>query len=155
MVAGFNGASSGAPYTLQIAVDPPAPPPQCTMTLPFAPGAAVSEQAPGSGARKTLILVNKQRMDRLYGSSAVTPLMNDLATLAARPDVRGLIVPVETNNATNAAYTAWDADSCNVQRANTVAAAIKHLADRAASDLRSLRCAVDRRRGHDRFRPHR
>ncbi len=27
------------------------------------------------------------------------------------------------------AYAAWDANSCNVQRANTVAAAIKHLAE--------------------------
>ncbi len=71
----------------------------------------------------TLILVNRQQMERLYGD--VARLMDKLDALAEHPDVQGLVVQVESNPAVADAYRNRGENFNDRNRANVVAEAIK------------------------------
>lgn len=140
-VSGFNGASSPQPYALRSAVTPgpePAACPATNLTL-GAPGAA---PAAPTGNEQTLILVNEQRMAALYGSDATAAMMTKLDTLAARDDVRGLVVPVDSDPTVRNAYAAWDASPCSPDAANGVVSAINGLVDTLRPDTPQLRDVV-------------
>ena len=140
-VSGFNGASSPEPYALRVQ-ETPGPQelscPAVNLTLP-APG-----QAPGtpSASTQTLILVNQQRMAALYGANDTATMMSGLATLAARPDVQGLVVPVDSDASVRAAYAAWDQSPCSPDQANAVVSEINALVDTIRPNTPNLRHVV-------------
>jgi len=78
---------------------------------------------------RTLILVNRQKLEVLYGASEATQVMDKLNALAAHDNVNGLVVQVENDAIVAAAYSAWDADPTSTAKANAVAESIKALID--------------------------
>jgi PKD repeat protein len=78
---------------------------------------------------RTLILVNRQKLETLYGASEAAQVMDKLDALAAHVSVQGVVVQVEDDAIVAAAYAAWDADPTSTARANAVAEAIKALVD--------------------------
>src|SRR5262249_1704028 len=71
----------------------------------------------------TLILVNQSRMGAQYGADA-SRYLDDLATFAARPEVKGVVYPIDSDPAVITALTAWDASSCDVSAEDQAVAAI-------------------------------
>ncbi|MGB9378213.1 MAG: hypothetical protein WCB04_11940, partial [Mycobacteriales bacterium] len=146
-VSGYNGAASASPYSLLVTVTPPDAPPTCA-TQSVSGGTGGSAPASVPATTQTLILTNQKRLGGLYGTSAASGVMSKLSTLAARTDVKGVVVPVESDPAVNAAYTAWDGDPCSPAAANAVAAAINAYVDRLRTtnnltDLRNIVIAGD------------
>lgn len=87
--------------------------------------------------RKTLILVNPQRLAEFYPSQAdrVPELMDKLDELASRPVVSGTVVSLDSIPEVSAAYAAWDTHwpdnpevdhAASTTYANVVTDAIKH-----------------------------
>ncbi len=70
----------------------------------------------------TLILTNQERLAALYGAAQAGAVMQKLNELAAATN--GLVLRVEEDPATAAAYDAWLAEPTGFQRANAVADAI-------------------------------
>ncbi len=132
VVSGYNGSNDKAqPYSLLVSVDPPAAPTSCA--APSFPsqgqgtaGTSVSGLPAGT---ETVILTDKKRLSDLYGSAAATNVMTKLQTLAARTDVKGVVISVEANPAVQTAYNAWDAASCSPAKANQVVTAINAYID--------------------------
>ena len=148
VVSGYNGSSdTSQPYALLVSVDPPATPLACAApAFPFAsqnttPGTAVSSLPAGT---ETVILTDKKRLGDLYGSTAATNVMAKLQTLAARTDVKGVVVSVEANAAVQQAYNAWDApsSSCSPGKANAVVKAINAYLDTIRGTSTSLKHLV-------------
>ncbi len=145
VVSGYNGSNSTtAPYSLLVSVTPPPGAPSCaTPSFPSAGqgarGATVSSLPAGT---ETVILTNKKRLGDLYGSAAATGVMAKLGTLAARTDVNGVVVPVDGNSAVQAAFDAWDADSCSPARANAVVTAINAYVDSLRGSAPNLKYLV-------------
>ncbi|HXF60024.1 MAG TPA: hypothetical protein VNK95_00325, partial [Caldilineaceae bacterium] len=81
---------------------------------------------PQPSEAKTLILVNRARVETLYGAPAAASLMEKLFALAADPAVLGLVLQVETDPAVAAAYAAWTASLADNDKANDVVAAIRN-----------------------------
>ncbi len=79
--------------------------------------------------RRTLILVNRQKLETLYSASEAISVTDKLNALAAHEDVEGLVVQVEDDAAVADAYAAWDADPTSTAKANAVTAAIKDVVD--------------------------
>ncbi len=76
---------------------------------------------------RTLILVNKQKLAALYSSPEADQVLTKLNALAAHPNVKGLVVPVENDPAVAAAYAARGSDYSNKNKANAVVEAIKQV----------------------------
>lgn len=85
----------------------------------------------GQADVRTLILVNRWKLEVLYSSSEAdqVQVMGKLSALAAHDSVKGLVVQVENDSAVAAAYAAWDAELTSTIKANAVAGAIKVLID--------------------------
>jgi uncharacterized delta-60 repeat protein len=145
VVSGYNGSSdSSQPYSLLVSVDPPATPLSCA--APSFPsqgqgtaGALVSSLPTGT---ETVILTDKKRLGDIYGATAATSVMTKLQTLAARTDVKGVVIPVEANPQVQQAYNAWDASSCSPGRANEVVKAINGYLDSLRGTSTSLKYVV-------------
>lgn len=73
---------------------------------------------------RTLILLNKQRMDTAYPGETAA-MVEDLKALADDATVQGIIVPVENTAAVSETYDAWDDNACLPEFANGVARAIR------------------------------
>ena len=71
--------------------------------------------------------MNRERLGDTFGPTAADDVITALETLAARPDVNGVVIPVEGDASVAAAYTAWDANPCASDRANKVVSAITRL----------------------------
>jgi len=128
-VVGHNGVYSPSPYTLKAEVLPPAPIPSCSRDLPAGTPGTVYQPFSNSDTQ-TLIVINKQRIEQLYGSGAADDLVAKLQEFADHATVKGLVLPVETYTTTvAAAYDSWDQDVCDPEAANEVAGAIKNLAN--------------------------
>ncbi len=146
VVSGYNGSfDTTTAYTLLVAVTPPETPPACaTQAFPFAgqgtTGAAVTAPLPSS--TQTIVLTSQKRLGDLFGATAASSVTGRLATLVARGDVSGTVVPVEGDAAVRAAYAAWDASPCSASKANDVVAAINAYVDRLRSGLPGLRNIV-------------
>ncbi len=130
-VSGYNGATSKKPFVLRVQETPPPALPACpARTFPngspssFTPGTLPTSIAT---SRKTLFIVDKQRLTALYGATAVTNLLNSLNTLAARSEVAGTVLPVDGNAAVRSAYSAWDATPCSTTARNNVVTAINNV----------------------------
>ncbi|RME63404.1 MAG: hypothetical protein D6790_04760, partial [Caldilineae bacterium] len=104
--------------------EPPTPTPTPTFTPTPVPTPTPTPTPPPSDA-ETLILVNRQRFESLYGSARTTTLMNKLQELANAEAVNGALIVVESHASVANAYTNWLADMTDVEKANQVAAAIR------------------------------
>ena len=75
----------------------------------------------------TVFVVNEQRLGDTFGAAATGELMARLATFAARPDVNGVVIPVEGEQRVADAYAAWNSNPCITGRANKVVNEITRL----------------------------
>lgn len=135
-VTSYGGATSTEPYLLRVQqFSPPGAAPCQATDFPrfdppsgFTPSIAASSIPAGT---ETLVLVNRERLAGTYGNSA-SPLYDPtfdmaafdtaLGDFAARPDVNGLVIPVDAASLTElqTAYDGWDANPCGLGRPNTV-----------------------------------
>jgi Tol biopolymer transport system component len=133
-VSGYLGAYSAEPYVLRLQVTPPPPLPNCPAVTGLNSAAAGSLPSPTSipTTTKTLFLINKQRMIGLYGATAVNSLLGMTSPLnvsAARPEVSGVVLPVDGNAAVRSAYATWDTNPCSIDAVNGVVRKINDLVD--------------------------
>ncbi len=144
-ITGFNGATSPDPYLLRVEVTPPEPAPQCIAgrNLPSAPRGAFPT-LPLPANTRTLVLVNQRRLAQLYPTANIPALRTALNAYAARADVGGVVVPIESDTTvdTDAAYATWDASPCSVEAANGVVAAVNKVVDHVAAGLNDLKHIV-------------
>jgi uncharacterized protein YjbI with pentapeptide repeats len=147
-VSGFDGAHSDQPYVLRARVIPGPKPLTCPPRTFSSTGVAgtwpVTDQTPVPAGTQTLILVNQQRLGARYGSEAAQMAINRLQSLAARTDVKGLVLPVESapSRTVGAKYQAWDDDPCSVANANAVVNEINLAVDSLRPHLADLRHIV-------------
>ncbi len=108
-------------YTVRvIAGAPPTPTP-----TPGPTPTATPSPTPPPSEIQTLIVVNRSRLATMYDEASAATLITKLTQLAAHTQVKGDLVQLENNATVNTAYTAWTADSANVEKANQVAATIR------------------------------
>ncbi len=135
-VYGSNGASNIQPAALQIKLLASDSRPAVCQPIEFLPGTGTATLGtpPLAGelaAADTLLLVNEQRIERLYGPAARADLVNAAQRLVDRAaedptlGISPVIVPVDGYQAVVDAYEIWDtAGSCDPNAANAVVAAI-------------------------------
>ncbi|HMD45757.1 MAG TPA: PKD domain-containing protein, partial [Acidimicrobiales bacterium] len=131
-ISGYNGASSTQPYVLRGAVLPTAAdscPGGISFPNPMPAPAPPPANVPANV--NTLFLVDTQRLAAGYGPVAEGQVLTALDTVASdgADGVRGLVVPVDSDPATQNAFTTFDQDPCNVQSANAVVQAVSALVD--------------------------
>ena len=122
-VAGYNGALTAEPYLVTVRQQIPAGSGICPARPGPTAAAAPATTSIGSD-RRTVFVVNEQRLRSQFDAVSVDLLFARLTTLAARPEVAGTIVRVDGSAAVRAAYSAWDGAPCDAQRANDVVGAI-------------------------------
>ncbi len=127
-VSSYNSATSNEPYVLRVReVDPPRTP-TCTA---YARTGGVAGTLPNLTALPadlaTIILVNRERLGDTFGTVAADDVVAALSTFAARPDVKGVVIPVEGDPGVASAYAAWNANPCVTDRANKVVNEITQL----------------------------
>jgi hypothetical protein len=127
-VAGYNGAASDEPYLVTVRQQIPAGSGVCpARPAPTAAPGAATPSIPSD--RRTVFVINEQRLRSQYPAAAVNSMLAKLTTLANRVEVAGTIVRVDSNASVRAAYTAWDGAPCDAQRANDVVGAINTYVD--------------------------
>ena len=144
-VSGYNGAHHVTPYVLRTAVEPGAEPLQCRPRQLTGGGDAGDFPAlPLPVTTKTLVLVDAKRMGDLYGTAESGAMLNALQAYAARPEVAGVVVPVESDPdaEVSEAVAAWDADPCSVARANDVVGEVNSVVDHVRVGMTELRSIV-------------
>ncbi len=146
-VAGFNGANSTKPYALRAhVVMAPAALPCVVRNYRLDDGSPATVTLPAAAsidpAAQTLVLVNEHRTRSIYGVAATSPVMAAAVAYAARAEVKGVVIPVDQDASVQAAYDAWDTDSCSVAGANGVVRAINGLVDSLRGSLTDLRHLV-------------
>jgi hypothetical protein len=130
-VVPFNTNQFGTNLSYQLSASsspPPAPTP--TPTPPPTPSPTPPPLTSTVGIR-TLILVNRAQLEALYDPNAVSQLMDKLYQLASHPNVKGLVIQVESSPSVAAAYNQWTANAAswlNTDLANNVAGAVRNLA---------------------------
>jgi hypothetical protein len=146
-VSGYNGAFSNDNYVLRIKVTPPPTLPPCPAITGL--GTATPGTLPSVGSvsplTKTLFLVDRQRLAGMYSAARADALLSatgPLATVAARPEVRGVVLPVDGNGGVRSAYAAWDANPCSVDAANGVVRAINGVVSTYRASLPNLKYVV-------------
>jgi len=126
-VTGYNGSQSVSPYVLSVASAPPPSLAPCTPRN-YNAGSYTAAAPTVPSDFTTLIVVDENRMAKIYGTSAVTGaggLLDHLNTLASNSD--GFVYPVETNAAYASAMTAWDGNPCDINLANKASTALSSL----------------------------
>ncbi len=145
-VSSYLGASSTSPYTLQVMVEPP-PELSCVPQTAFDGAGAPGTLPPVSSldpASRTLVLVNEQRFDALHGAGATQQVHDALAAAIPSGDQAGpfAVLPIDGDPAVRAAYSEWDDDPCEPERANDVVRAAVAVADTYTQALPELRFVV-------------
>ena len=131
-VSGYNGARGSEPYTVIVRVDDLPVLPPCAAS-PFAghnADAGAALPATIDPAVDTLFLVDRSRMATAYGAAAAGAILarlDDPGWLAA--GVRAAVLPVDGSPAVAAAFDAWDAKPCDIDRSNSVVRAIDDVID--------------------------
>ena len=145
IVSGYNGSRSDDPFVLRIRQTPPPTLPPCpARTFPNAAGTRGVLPATLPASTRTLFLFNRERLNRLYGATAVNALRAALLTqtLIGRPEIAGALLEVDGDAAVRTAYAAWDATPCAVDAANAVVRAINGVVARYRPALPNLRNVV-------------
>jgi len=144
VVRGYNGSFSREPFVLRVRRTPAPPLPSCDPRagLNVDPGLAL----PALPAdRQTLFLVNRTRMNALYppdGAAETTAMLAALNGMLNRPEVMGAVVEVDRDANVRAAYSAWDANPCNVEAANGVVRQINDVVANYRGSLPNLKYVV-------------
>jgi hypothetical protein len=141
-VTGYNGNTSVHPYAITIYSSPPPALAACTPRAYNAGSYAASAPTVPSDFT-TLILVDENRMAKIYGTSAVTGsggLLDHLTTLASRTN--GFIYPIETNADYAAAMTAWDQNPCDITLANAASTKLATLVSSTVANKPSFKYVV-------------
>ena len=131
-VSGYNGAQGPEPYTVIVRVDDQPALPPCAPS-PFAghnADAGAVLPATIDPAVNTLFVVDRARMATAYGAagaSAILARLDDPRWLAA--GVRAAVLPVDGSPTVAAAFDAWDAKPCDVDRSNAAVRAIDDVID--------------------------
>jgi uncharacterized repeat protein (TIGR01451 family) len=131
MVSGYNGVYSDEPYMLRVSVRAPLPIEPCERDLPEAGDPGEVYDGLYGNATETIIVTNEQRLVQYYGNVTVYGfngtggLRSELVHFANLPNVKGMILPVDSNSTVRDAYNAWDGNAADPQAANNVAAAIR------------------------------
>lgn len=118
---------TGTEYTISVRVGTATPPPT---PEPKDPKPKETPPTPPATNVRTMILVHRARLADLHGDAAATQLMDKLATLAQREEVKGEIIRLDRNQQINDAYAAWTSNADNlrsVEKANLVTNAIRQL----------------------------
>jgi parallel beta-helix repeat protein len=143
-VSGFNDAHGDHPYVLRaLALGAPTQP-TCSIPALANTGTALATPAPIPSSTRTLILMNADRFGDQYGATAEANTLTSLRTLAARPDVNGVILPIENNATVASAYGTLNSSPCSTSAANGVVRAINAYVDSIVStkNLKQLRFVV-------------
>lgn len=134
-IGGYNNAYSEQPYLVHLTVRPAPPLPACVA------GVNRSVASPGelpageiAADRETLILVAPSRMPGLD--------MGLINTVAARNDVKGVVLPVDGSAAVRAAYAYADQNPCSVEAWNAVVGEITNVVAAKIGDNAELRHLV-------------
>ncbi len=142
-ISGYNGASSGAPYLFRVRQTLPPGAGSCPpRSFAFAGQGINGTSTAVPSNISTLFLVNQKRLGDTYGAAEAATVLSRLTTLAARPDVNGAILPVETNAEVAAAYSNWDAAPCEVTGPNAIVNAINTLVDATVPPGSATRAAL-------------
>ncbi len=146
-IGGYNGAFSNHPYVLRIKVTPPPPLPPCDpvtgLDTPTAGTLPAVTSLPTS--TKALFLVNRQRLAGLYGAAAADSLVNSSTTSPLNrvaASVNGAVLPVDGSAAVRTAYSQWDANPCDLEKANAVVRSINDLVATYRARLPQLKYVV-------------
>lgn len=151
-VTTYGDVSSPDPYMLRVRQLVPPGAQVCSATgpdpiaLPDIPGGFVPSTGPSAipDGTETLVLVNRERLARAYGTSAADALEAQLDTFAARSDVNGLLIPVDADATVGDAYGSWDSSPCGLGRPNVVVREINDLVDSLlAASSSSARAGVE------------
>lgn len=141
-VSGYNGATSDKPYVLRVDVDDPIALPLCSpRSLPTSGGeAGIMPALPTT--LETIFLIHQERFGDTFGAADPSNVLRALDVLAARNDVNGAVIPVESNAAVASAYATWDLNPCSPATANAVVNAIGALIDSVRQQRPSLKHVV-------------
>jgi hypothetical protein len=127
-VSSYNTSTSNLPYGLRVRqVDPPNTPACAAYARTGGALGTMPDLTALPADLSTVILVNQQRLGDTFGTTAANDVMTELATFAARPDVNGVVIPVDGDEAVRDAYAAWNANPCVTDRVNKVVNAITGL----------------------------
>ena len=143
-VTDYDGARSDAPYVLTVqSVKPTANPAlgpcrPAPWDLTQAPGAAPAAWT-GTETPRTLFVTNRQVAASEYGPAAADAGIAALQTLAARPEVRGIVFTADHLASVRTAYTNWRNDWCNPTAANIAASQVRS----GILDLRAQYPSID------------
>src|SRR5262249_23480365 len=120
-VSSYNTATSNLPYVLRVRqVDPPNTPTCAAYARTRRLAGVMPALAPLPTDLGGVILVNQQRLGDTFGPTAASDVMAKLAAFAARPDVKGVVIPVDGDPAVASAYAAWNTNPCAPDKANKV-----------------------------------
>lgn len=125
-----DASRSSAPYVLTVQTRRPQRNPKLDVCqaapwdLLQRPGAAPATWT-GTEPPRTVFLVNRQVTASAHGADAAEQGIGALHTLAARPEVAGIVVEVDHDPDVRAAYGAWRDDWCNPTAANAVATHVR------------------------------
>jgi hypothetical protein len=150
-VSGYNGANSNMPFLLNVTTvgSPtklPCKPPTYTGTTTATPAPLTSIPSDTN----TLFLVNKSRLEQIYGTSAsgsaaVNQAIADVTRLAGESfggyAIKGQVVYVDADPGVQAAYQAWQSasDQCAPALRNAVVTAINQYVDKIRAGADNLR----------------
>ena len=120
-----NHFGSGTDYQVSVSTSAPLPTP--TPPPPLPTPVPTPSPVPVPSDVRTVILVNKERVETLHGSTKADDLMAKLYQLAAHERVKGAVLQVEQDPSVEISYSVWNADPQNTAKANAVAAAVRGL----------------------------
>jgi len=130
----YNGGQSAQPYVLSVDGAPAPAVPACTPRSYNRGGTTFATPAVPAST-KTLVLYNHDRMGDIYGPAEAEQLLAQLRAYAARPEVAGVVYPVESDPDVRARLAEWDAAPCDVAAANRVTSAVSALQTRLRTGL--------------------
>ena len=129
-VVHFDSNNFGSETAYSLTVQANAPPTPTPTPSPTPSPTPTPVPTPSPSSVHTLIVVNRQRVEDIYGVDASWQLMSKLYELAADPRVAGLVAQVEMNPSVATAYAAWTANQTSLldsSKANDVAGAIRNV----------------------------
>ena len=128
-VAGYNGDFSSQPFELRVKVDPPPPLPATCPARSFPFGvptqAGLLPAAPLPNTVQNLALVNRGRMNAMYGATAAGQMIDKLKLVMQR--VNGQVLEIDGDAGVFNAGHQWDLTPCSIDAANNYVKSIAQL----------------------------
>ena len=128
---------------LRVKTTPPAALPPCpARTFPNGAGTQGVLPAALPAGTKTVFLLNRERLNRLYGQPPPTRCGRRRWRCSPGLEIAGALLEVDGDAAVRAAYAAWDASPCNTEAANAVVRAINAVVAQYRAQTPQLRYVV-------------